>query len=178
MKHNPLKKIITLTLSAALACAASAANADTYRFTQTGFNDGASVVGFFRGSDNNHDGKISGSEVAGFTATFFGGYFDGFSFDGRPTYKNLSYTVGSGMIGANRDDVLDIFARGTNIGYLASSIGGQIYGFSSEPVARTSRYTEVTLISAVPEPETYAMLLGGLGLLAALARRRKANKVA
>ncbi len=178
MKQNPLKKISSLALVAALAFAASAANAETYRFTQSGFTDGASVVGFFRGSDNNQDGKISGSEVAGFSATFFGGYFDGFSFDNRPTYKNLSYTVGSSMIGASGDDVLDIFARGTNIGYLASSTGGQIYGFDSEPVARTSRYTEVALISAVPEPETYAMLLGGLGLLAAVARRRKANKAA
>jgi hypothetical protein len=30
--------------------------------------------------------------------------------------------------------------------------------------------------TAVPEPETYAMMLAGLGLVAAIARRRKANK--
>ncbi len=34
-----------------------------------------------------------------------------------------------------------------------------------------------TPTSAVPEPETYAMMLGGLGLLAAVARRRKAIKI-
>jgi hypothetical protein len=33
-----------------------------------------------------------------------------------------------------------------------------------------SAYTEVT---AVPEPETYAMMLAGLGLVGAVARRRK-----
>ena len=32
----------------------------------------------------------------------------------------------------------------------------------------------VTEVSAVPEPETYAMLLAGLGLMGFLARRRKA----
>jgi hypothetical protein len=31
------------------------------------------------------------------------------------------------------------------------------------------------MVSAVPEPETYAMLLAGLGLVGAIARRRKAK---
>ncbi len=30
-------------------------------------------------------------------------------------------------------------------------------------------------VSAVPEPETYAMLLAGLGLVGAIARRRKSK---
>jgi hypothetical protein len=32
------------------------------------------------------------------------------------------------------------------------------------------------MLAPVPEPETYGMMLGGLGLLGVLARRRKANK--
>lgn len=36
--------------------------------------------------------------------------------------------------------------------------------------------TTATLVPSVPEPETYAMLLAGLGLLGAVARRRKTNE--
>ncbi|MES2553545.1 MAG: FxDxF family PEP-CTERM protein, partial [Pseudomonadota bacterium] len=32
----------------------------------------------------------------------------------------------------------------------------------------------ITLTSAVPEPETYGMMLAGLGLMGFVARRRKA----
>lgn len=37
-------------------------------------------------------------------------------------------------------------------------------------------YTGTYLVSAVPEPATYAMLLGGLGLLGFMSRRRKASQ--
>ena len=36
----------------------------------------------------------------------------------------------------------------------------------------------VAMVSAVPEPETYAMMLAGLGLMGAVARRRKAKQTA
>lgn len=46
--------------------------------------------------------------------------------------------------------------------------GGQVPGFSNLTIfARDQR------VSAVPEPETYGMLLAGLGLLGFMARRRK-----
>ena len=47
-------------------------------------------------------------------------------------------------------------------------VSGTNYGMVVEQVTFSS-----TLISAVPEPETYAMLLAGLGLMRFMSRRRK-----
>jgi hypothetical protein len=43
----------------------------------------------------------------------------------------------------------------------------------SRNLATSSILDNVTISAAVPEPETYAMLLAGLGLLGFAARRRK-----
>ena len=44
---------------------------------------------------------------------------------------------------------------------------------STDKVAISATYTGSINVRPVPEPETYAMLLGGLGVLAFLGRRRK-----
>lgn len=48
-------------------------------------------------------------------------------------------------------------------GTVNGTLGGQYSG-------------DMALVSAVPEPETYAMMLAGLGLMGAVARRRKAKQ--
>lgn len=66
----------------------------------------------------------------------------------------------------------------------ALTLGGHIfedavihaYALSSEGTSAATtlaRWTPSALISAVPEPETYAMFLAGLGLLGAVSRRSK-----
>ncbi len=62
-------------------------------------------------------------------------------------------------------------------------VGDGIGEFSSGHVASISLYNseltpgEVVIVSTVPEPETYAMMLAGLGLLGFAARRRKQKAV-
>lgn len=174
MKHQQCKKVAGAILTATLTLAASLANADTYHFTQSGFDDHVSLVGLFEGFDNNHDGKIAGSEVSYVTATFFGGYYDGFSFTNRSNYTTVSYTLGSGVLGANSSDVIDIYARGTDIGYFGDSHGGRIYGAFNDPIVTTTQLALVSGPAPIPEPESWAMLLSGLGALAFLAKRKQA----
>jgi hypothetical protein len=69
------------------------------------------------------------------------------------------------------------------------SYSGQFWGFISTTSFTTLRYDGGTqggfaethnmdnlTISAVPEPETYAMLMAGLGLLGTVVRRRKSSQ--
>ena len=61
------------------------------------------------------------------------------------------------LVGTGGTDKLTFAAAG-----YSNSLGGSI--------------DNVSLTAAVPEPETYAMLLAGLGLMGAIARRRKARQ--
>ncbi len=45
--------------------------------------------------------------------------------------------------------------------------------FTSGATGSSGSVIDNVLVSAVPEPETYAMLLAGLGLMGVVARRRK-----
>lgn len=86
--------------------------------------------------------------------------------------SNLSYTLYTaagtkigGVYGADDVTYTNLFSGGgdyyfTVTGNAVGSAGGT-YGMS--------------LLAAVPEPETYGMMLGGLGLIGLIARRRKAS---
>jgi len=85
-------------------------------------------------------------------------------------YNATSLTIGNqfgGSILATGADLTDL--QGSNIegGVYVKNVLVQ----NSE--IHTKLYSGILPVSAVPEPETYAMLLGGLGLMGFIARRRK-----
>jgi len=65
----------------------------------------------------------------------------------------------------------------TNVAYGTGPLVLKLFGIAAPSLAAgtsiTASYGGTLNVSAVPEPETYAMMLGGLGLIGFLARRRK-----
>ena len=71
--------------------------------------------------------------------------------------------------------VQNIFANLSVGGLQDAGLGGSYFLKITGTQSGTGSYNgNITLTSAVPEPETYGMMLAGLGLMGFVARRRKA----
>lgn len=100
---------------------------------------------------------------------------------------SVSSTSGTGLSGLTDIDFGTAFGKGSNNrlsqnDWVQWSVSGLTAGSSLTNMylhvqgingGYSAKYTPI--VSAVPEPETYAMLLAGLGLIGFSARRRKLN---
>ncbi|SCY29970.1 PEP-CTERM protein-sorting domain-containing protein [Nitrosospira sp. Nl5] len=89
-------------------------------------------------------------------------------------------TVGSNLSNAlirESEDILSRFDLGPEFGGtgLTAPLGAGNYTMFMSETHAVVDYQMDFNVSAVPEPETYAMLLAGLGLLGAMARRKKTS---
>ncbi|MDC8756425.1 FxDxF family PEP-CTERM protein [Janthinobacterium fluminis] len=101
---------------------------------------------------------------------------------GGATIKNTNVTFF--MINAdNSRTALATVVDGTGFYLTSGKLGTGHYGFdfsgAIKDITKGGSYggTLTMNVSAVPEPETYAMLLAGLGMLGFTARRKANNKV-
>jgi hypothetical protein len=116
---------------------------DTWNFSLTGSNDFAAQIA--------RNFSTAGGSISGFAATISGGTLVGshaLALDSLPTSQVLTYgaLLGSG------------------------SYSLKVSGLTQRV---NTRYTFNLDVTPVPEPETYGMLLAGMGVLAFVARRRK-----
>jgi hypothetical protein len=84
---------------------------------------------------------------------------DGILFNADDTFVSSSSTPGGAAIG------LSVGAQAAGMYYI------NVTGITTAPAGGI--YTGAISVTAVPEPETYAMMLAGLGALGFLARRRR-----
>ncbi|MES2949314.1 MAG: PEP-CTERM sorting domain-containing protein [Pseudomonadota bacterium] len=129
-------------------------------------------------------GNVSDDPLAVYsvTATYgisFAGLMDGPSFG----------TVTASISNTGEDHSVDIVFNAAGISFLNAHLGTRVvFGGNVTSAASnvqffghtdgypTAYFNTFNTVPAVPEPESYAMLLAGLGLVGAVARRRKQNR--
>lgn len=179
-------KFKSLIIATALVAASSFASAVTMvpaiALTQTSTN---TYSGEFSGSANTNTfsldlsslpaGVITFSSLLSASFTGLGYDVTGATFDGVTFTPVVNFSA-PGILGA---DLWQFSA--SNISNTAAhtlvitgnAIGGSTVGFTGNLSVSNTPFPTVT---PVPEPETYAMLLAGLGLMGAIARRRNQSK--
>jgi hypothetical protein len=192
------RKIVGAIASVFLAVASFTANASAIQFIYTGTGSGSlggetfSQVAFTLTQYSD----TTALQSCGGSCKFIDATSATVSIDGVGSYSFITGTrtfdnrglVGFSRAGIGGIDLYNVFNVGTS--YDMVSAIGPVFGNASliqwghQPVLTsagtlnfdsTSTWGSFQAVTAVPEPETYAMMLAGLGLMGAVARRRKSK---
>ena len=106
-------------------------------------------------------------------------YF-GFLFGSPDSFNQVNFYSGSQLIGSLSGEQLVPYMSGNgNTSFYINAYAGVgevitlVMLDSGENAIETDNHAYTVAVSAVPEPETYAMMLGGLAMMGLIARRRK-----
>lgn len=188
-----LKKSIGIVLLAMLSSQAQAAVSppQTWNFSFTGFKNTATdefmpdakVFGTFVGIDHNQDGHVTDNELSSLEIDGFRMMGCGMGNDYDHCSTSFSYTPGQVVqMDAYHDsnypmdyETVHMVTGQSFTHYVYNGWTGQGYNNNWHWTDQT-RYEMLSpdVITSVPEPETWGMMLAGLGALAFAARRRKA----
>ena len=151
----------------------------------------------FNNNDCGFAGCTSNSGFVGFSGNYmYGlgtGYFD-MAATGGNVFHGLEFTIGDGYPSNLQNVTWQAFSSSILVGSGTLSLSnGTIVGFSDAIGFDTLRYTSddgfgyvapafdsvnAQFTAAIPEPEIYAMMLAGLGLLGYATRRKKLQAAA
>ena len=154
------------------------------------FATGGTITATFEGSDAGYDSLLR--------LTAPGGYDSGYFFPNHSTATGSTFNLGSFVAGTPLDFQLYVLNTGNtwhvgpasgnadgiihaNVVYNFPSTGSTYVGFEDLYGGGDHDYNDhmfsfTNVAGVVPEPETYAMFMAGLGLMGFMARRRKSSE--
>ena len=173
-------RLFTLTtLFALVAALAQPAQAQSinYAFSQGGYADGAVVSGHFAGSDLDGDGWIYGYELTEFELNWSGnraveafslGYQERAGIEFQLSDQSLQH-----MAGFSQDGEGIRYFSYESKGWPTYAIPGVVTDERMGLVTMTNE--DLLLTAAVPEPQSLALLLAGMGFIGLWSQRRRAH---
>lgn len=145
-------------------------NLGSFPFATFGSQDALSYVGSTALFNDNDDGPTTLTRIGG-------GAFSLVSMDlAEMMIGDLPFSVTFSGLTSGGDVVTQAFTLDGSFGAQTFTFNSSFADVTSVSWANTAGYTQfdnISAVAAVPEPETYAMMLAGLGCLAGLRRRAK-----
>ena len=156
---------------------ASTAQASLYTFSQTGFEEGASISGSFEGTDLNSSGLIQQDELSSFSFSWSGNSLVSAFSQSLSDLNFFSYNPSRSVLGdANPEIIASNWFTTTGFAYVsgvgAGSQGGSVLDLTLGTESATTNLVQITP-SAVPLPG--AIWLFGSALLGLIGVKRRKN---